>query len=115
MAPLTGFTGARAYYMHFVLHDWPDAKCRIILQQLMAAMSADYSLLLLNESVMPERNAPSWFAAADINMMSKMAGITRTETQWMELLQSVGLEAVKVWLSPHANDSEGVIVARLRE
>ncbi|MCJ1366556.1 hypothetical protein MMC16_005685 [Acarospora aff. strigata] len=29
---------ARVYYSHFVLHDWPDEKCRIILRNLMSAM-----------------------------------------------------------------------------
>ncbi|KAI8300769.1 O-methyltransferase mpaG [Colletotrichum sp. SAR11_240] len=35
--------GARAYYMHSVLHDWPDIKCEEILARTTAAMKHGYS------------------------------------------------------------------------
>ena len=31
--------GARAYYSHHLFHDWPDAECRAILKQTVAAMA----------------------------------------------------------------------------
>ncbi|KAA6411723.1 MAG: hypothetical protein FRX48_05004 [Lasallia pustulata] len=106
--------GARVYYTHFVFHDWPDDKCRDILRNLMTAMEPGYSKILLNESVLPNRDCPSFFAAGDINMMSILAGIARTRRQWVELVESVGLEVVKIWTSPHSGDVEGVIEAMLK-
>lgn len=107
-------SGARVYYTHFVFHDWPDDKCRDILRNLMTAMEPGYSKILLNESVLPNRDCPSFFAAGDINMMSILAGIARTRRQWVELVESVGLEVVKIWTSPHSGDVEGVIEAMLK-
>lgn len=106
--------GARVYYTHFVLHDWPDDKCRDILRKLMTAMKPGYSKILLNESVLPDKDCPSFFAAGDINMMSILAGIMRTRRQWTELIESVGLELVEIKTSPHSGDVEGVIEAMLR-
>ena len=107
-------SGARAYYTHFVLHDWPDDKCREILRHLISAMTPGYSKLLLNESVLPDVGCPSFFAAGDINMMSIMAGKKRSRGQWLELLQSVDLDVIEFWnSSDDGADDEGVIEAML--
>ena len=105
--------GARIYYTHFVLHDWPDDKCRDILRNLMAAMKPNYSKILLNESVLPDMDCPSFLAAGDINMMSIMGGMKRTEGQWEELLRSVDLRIVKIWRPPNPRNEEAVIEAVL--
>ena len=102
------------YYTHFLLHDFNDEKCREILRNLVSAMKPGYSKILLNESVLPERDCPSFFAAGDLNMMSCLAGIKRTEKQWVDLVESVGLELVKIWKSPFSGDEEGVIEAALK-
>ncbi|KAJ9661615.1 hypothetical protein H2201_006471 [Coniosporium apollinis] len=44
---------ARAYYMHLVLHDWPQR----ILPQLTVAMKPSYSKLLISENVIPDTEA----------------------------------------------------------
>ncbi|MCJ1433696.1 hypothetical protein MMC27_003060 [Xylographa pallens] len=106
--------GARAYYTHFVLHDWPDEKCREILRELMSAMKPGYSKLILNESILPDTDCSPWFATNDINMMAILAGMTRSRSQYIELVESVGLEVVKVWRSPDPEDAEGVIEAVLK-
>ena len=74
-------------------------------------MAPGYSKLILNESVMPDMDCPAFFAAGDINMMSILAGIKRSRSQWMELLQSAGFVAVRIWTSPYSEDEEGVIEA----
>lgn len=99
--------------MHFVLHDWPDDKCRHILRNLMTAMKPDYSKIILNESVLPDTDCPSFLAAGDINMMSIMGGKKRTEGQWEELLRSVDLHVAKIWKSPNPRNEEAVIEAVL--
>ena len=98
--------------MHFILHDYSDGECRLILQNLKMAMKAGYSKILLDEAILPQTNCPSWFAACDINMMAMAAGIERTKKQWIDLLQSVDLD-VKIWNSPHDGE-EAIIEATLK-
>lgn len=106
--------GARAYYMHFILHSWTDAQCRLILQNIMPAMIAGYSKILLNEPIIPKINCGSWFAASDINMMSVCAGMERTRQQWIDLLQSVDLDVVQIWSSPYDGEEDSIIEAMLK-
>jgi len=101
--------GARVYFTHYVLHDWPDNKAREILLMLKAAMRPGYSKLLLNESILPDKNCPPYYAATDINMMCILAGIKRSRKQWTELVDSVGLRIERIWDSPEMNNEEGVI------
>lgn len=55
------------------------------------------SVLLLSESVMPERDVPFMTAATDLMMMAAFASLERSEKQFEALLEGVGLELVKVW------------------
>ena len=77
-------------------------------------MTPGYSKILINESVLPDMNCPSFFAAGDINMMSIMGGKERTELEWRELIESVDLKMTGIWKSPYENE-EGVIVAMLKD
>ena len=106
-------SGARAYYTHFVLHNWNDEECRKILRNLMPAMTPRYSKILLNEFILPDEDCPSQFAARDITMMVLLAAMERTETQWVELVRSVGLDVVRIWRSPYSKADEAVIEAML--
>ncbi|KAL3458363.1 S-adenosyl-L-methionine-dependent methyltransferase [Aspergillus heterothallicus] len=89
--------GARAYYMHSVLHDWTDADCRRILSNLVPALKPGYSKILINENVIPSTNAYWETTSLDIIMMADFASQERTETQWRALVESVGLKIVKIW------------------
>ncbi|KAL4881812.1 S-adenosyl-L-methionine-dependent methyltransferase [Aspergillus karnatakaensis] len=89
--------GARAYYMHSVLHDWADADCRRILSNLVPAMKKGYSKILINENVIPSTNAYWETTSLDLIMMADFASQERTEKQWVELVESVGLRIVKIW------------------
>ncbi|KAL4813490.1 S-adenosyl-L-methionine-dependent methyltransferase [Aspergillus spinulosporus] len=89
--------GARAYYMHSVLHDWADADCRRILSNLVSAMKRGYSKILINENVIPSTNAYWETTSLDIIMMANFASQERTEKQWYALVESVGLKIVKIW------------------
>ncbi|KAL8829948.1 MAG: hypothetical protein Q9191_001720 [Dirinaria sp. TL-2023a] len=89
--------GARAYYFRAIFHNWTDSKCRDILQNVVKAMKPGYSKLLVNEWVLPEAGVPLYPALLDINMMALFSGMQRTQTQWKDLLESVGLKIVKFW------------------
>ena len=80
----------------------------------MPAMKVGYSKILLNESVVPNTNCGSWFAASDINMMSVCAGLERTRKQWIDLLESVDLEVIRIWSSPYDGEEDSVIEAMLK-
>ncbi|PWY79169.1 o-methyltransferase [Aspergillus heteromorphus CBS 117.55] len=89
--------GARAYYMHSVLHDWPDSDCLRILRNIVPAMKRGYSKILINENVIPSTNAYWETTSLDIIMMADFASTERTETQWRALIEAAGLRVVKVW------------------
>jgi hypothetical protein len=97
--------GARAYYLHGVLHDWSDASCVSILQHLRLAMTPGYSTLLVHEHVIPAEHPHPHATAYDLTMMVKVAGRERTEAMWETLLGEAGFRVVRVWRSSRAAQS----------
>ncbi|KAF5227963.1 hypothetical protein FANTH_14628 [Fusarium anthophilum] len=90
--------GSRAYYMHSVLHDWPDDVCQIILGHITHAMKQGYSRLLIHEQVVPTTNASWETTARDIMMMTMFCSQERSESDWLKLLEEkVGLKVSKIW------------------
>lgn len=75
-------------------------------------MDKDYSMLLINDYVVPETGASLRTAAMDIQMMSLSAGMERTERQWVHLLGMSGLSVAKIWYSE--TGSESIIQATAR-
>ena len=98
--------GARAYYLHQILHDWPDEQCRQILRCLKPALLADAgSRILINEMVVPPTGASMNNTAYDLIMMSMFSASERGEQSWHDLITSVGLKIVKIWTSSLAVES----------
>ncbi|KAI0379429.1 S-adenosyl-L-methionine-dependent methyltransferase [Hypomontagnella monticulosa] len=91
--------GSRVYYMHGVLHDWPDEQALNILKMTREAMRPGYSKLLIHDHVIREPMAHPHTTSYDLTMMVKIAGQERTESQWTKLLGLAGLEVVKIWRS----------------
>ncbi|KAJ0352381.1 hypothetical protein COL154_006593 [Colletotrichum chrysophilum] len=89
--------GARAYYLHSVLHDWGEDVCKEILNRVTAAMKPGYSKLLINEHVIPPTGANWQETAVDMVMMTMFSSRERTEGQWRSLLEPAGLRIVKIW------------------
>lgn len=89
--------GARAYYLHSVLHDWGDDDCIKILKQLKPAMKNAYSKLLVNEIVVPDQNATWPVTAMDQLMMVLGAMKERTEEQWKSLIERAGFKVTGIW------------------
>ena len=88
--------GAKAYYLHAILHDWPDKQAKQILENQCAAMQPG-SILLVNEACLPDANVSFWGAWFDFHMLTVFGALERTRSQWAELFASAGLELVKVW------------------
>lgn len=94
----SGALGARAYYMHSCLHDWPDDECNIILGHIKDAMKPGYSKLLINENVLPKRNTHWESSALDMVMLTLFNSKERTYADWHHLVEKLaGLKIIKIW------------------
>lgn len=92
--------------MHFILHDWPDDVCEVMLARIVEAMKPGYSRLLINEIVMPTSGAYWEATGLDIVMMTQLCAYERTLQDWRRLLEDkAGLRIVQVWSSPKAIES----------
>ncbi|KAI9654484.1 MAG: hypothetical protein M1821_006574 [Bathelium mastoideum] len=88
---------ARAYYLHSVLHDWSDADCIRILEQLKPAMKNGYSRVLINEIVVRKQGLTWPVTAMDQLMLVLGAMKERTEEQWIDIIEKAGLKVTGIW------------------
>lgn len=101
--------GARAYYFRNIFHDYPDEKCILLLQQTTKAMEKD-SLILIDEMILPNQGMHWHATLSDINMMASLAGMERTERQWIAMLDLAGLRVQQIY--PYTEKlRESIIVA----
>lgn len=68
-------------------------------------MEPGYSKLLLNECVVADKQPALQHTAMDLMMMAMAAGQERTESQWRELITSVGLKISGIWSKGYGNES----------
>ncbi|KAL2863975.1 S-adenosyl-L-methionine-dependent methyltransferase [Aspergillus lucknowensis] len=102
--------GARAYYLHWILHDWDDKPARDILTNIAAAMEPGYSRLIINEQIVPDRGCDFATACLGIMMMVQVGALERSEQQWRALLTSVGFTDISFHQPP--GNGEGIIVVK---
>jgi hypothetical protein len=104
-------TGADAYMMKHVIHDWDDAKATRILRTCRAAMGPEARLLIV-EGVYPPRidgSIESQGAARnDVNMMVCTGGRQRSEAEFRELYDAAGLRLTRIVETGFASVIEGV-------
>ncbi|KAF4440939.1 hypothetical protein F53441_12158 [Fusarium austroafricanum] len=93
-------TGSRAYFMHAILHDWPDAQATQLLQNTKDAMTKGYSKLFIYDIVVPPTGASISQTTMDVQMMSLLSASERTEKQWENLLTGAGFRIVNYWPDP---------------
>ncbi|KAK1954615.1 S-adenosyl-L-methionine-dependent methyltransferase [Colletotrichum sublineola] len=65
---------ARAYFMHHIIHDWPDASAQKILEMQKISMKPGYSRLLIYDHVLDDEKGFLGPASFDIGMMMCLAG-----------------------------------------
>ncbi|KAI4243074.1 MAG: hypothetical protein LQ352_007105 [Teloschistes flavicans] len=97
--------GARAYFLRNIFHNWSDAYSAKILSRVVEAMDAEYSILLIDDYVLPDTNVKLRAAEMDLLMLLHTSGIERTEAHWRSLCKSVGLEVVKIWSADRGEES----------
>jgi demethylsterigmatocystin 6-O-methyltransferase len=87
--------GAKVFYLRNILHNWSDANCKIILEQLREALAAD-SVILVDDVVIPPTGS-HWYAThMDLMMLTNLGAIERTEAHFSELFDSIGLKVEKL-------------------
>lgn len=103
-------TGADAYFMKHIIHDWDDARCIKLLRNCHAAASAGAKLLVC-ERVVPLGNTPSYSKLGDLVMlMMTPGGRERTETQYRTLFKAGGFEVTR--FAP--TDSEHTVIEGIK-
>ncbi|KAG9253971.1 O-methyltransferase-domain-containing protein [Emericellopsis atlantica] len=97
--------GARAYFMHNVLHDWADPEVIQVLKNIPGAMETGYSLILVHESLISTLNPSPLVTVSDITVMACLSAKERTEKEWDKLFQEAGLRIIKIWKTVEAVES----------
>jgi hypothetical protein len=89
-------SGADAYFMKHIFHDWGDEPCAKILAACCKAMDARARLLIC-ERIVPAGNGPSSAKLIDLHMMmTNHGGRERTEKEYRALLATAGFKVERV-------------------
>ena len=68
-------------------------------------MKPGYSKILINDSVLADRD-PSWqHVSLDLYMMALLAAQERSEREWYDLINSCGLKIEGIWSKGEGNES----------
>ena len=100
-------SGSDAYLMSHILHDWPDDRCRALLENCHKAMKPGSKLLIV-EMIVPPGNEPSVAKLLDIEMLVTTGGRERTVAEFQGLLKASCFELARV---VPTNESISVIEA----
>jgi hypothetical protein len=87
-------SGADAYVMRHIIHDWEDSEAIAILRQCQEAMSSDGKILVV-ETVIQPGNEPSFGKWLDL-MMLLVAGRERTKEEYSRLFAEAGLKVSRI-------------------
>ena len=87
--------GSDACLMSNILHDWPDEKCQVILENCHRAMKPGSKLLIV-EIMIPCGNEPSVAKLLDLEMLVITGGRERTKDEFYQLLESSGFRFSRI-------------------
>ena len=88
-------TGADAYVLSHVIHDWNEEQCLTILGHCRRAMNSGGRLLLV-EMVLPPGDTPHPGKMLDMAMLTIPGGEERTEAEYAPLLDKAGFRLTRV-------------------
>jgi hypothetical protein len=88
-------TGADAYVLRWILHDWSDAKATEILGLLGRSLKPTARLILV-EFVIPEGPGFDFSKWADLQMMILVGGRERSESEYRSLLRASGFDLEEI-------------------
>jgi hypothetical protein len=105
-------SGADAYYMQHIIHDWDDEPALKILGNCRQALEGQRKgKLLVVDSVIPENSEPHFGKLVDLEMMLMPGGRERTEAEFRALFAKGGFEITRIVRTCVA---ESVIEARVQ-
>lgn len=84
-------SGADAYLLKHILHDWSDEDCLRILKNIYAVTEPGTKLLIV-DAVIGARNEHEFAKILDIQMLVFLHGKERTEAEWKGLLSVAGFQ-----------------------
>jgi hypothetical protein len=88
-------SGADAYLMRHIIHDWDDAKAVAILRNVHRAIGNQGRLLVV-EGVIPPGNDPSFGKLLDLTMLVVPGGKERTEEEYRALYKAGGFDLTRI-------------------
>ena len=88
-------SGADAYLLSHIIHDWSEDQCLTILGHCRKAMTPSGRILII-EMVLPEGNTPHPGKMLDLMMLVGPGGRERTEQEYGVLLGKAGLRLTRV-------------------
>lgn len=88
-------SGADAYLMRHIIHDWDDEKAITILKNTHRAMRDD-GVLLVIEGVIVPGNDPDFGKLLDLTMLTIPGGKERTEEEFRSLFAAAGFELTRI-------------------
>jgi SAM-dependent methyltransferase len=91
-------SGADAYLLKYIIHDWDDEDSIALLRNVRAALGPN-GVVLIIERIVPEQVAPKpddvVVIRGDIQMLVAAGGLERTEAEYRNLLEQSGLRLVR--------------------
>ena len=88
-------SGANAYVLKYVIHDWDDERSLAILKNCRRQMTDDARLLLI-ETVVPGPGEPHYAKLQDLEMLVLAGAQERTTEEYSSLLSKAGFKLVRV-------------------
>jgi hypothetical protein len=88
-------SGAGAYVLSHVIHNWNDEECADILRVVRSAMPG-HSHLLVVEKLVPADDRPHFVKELDIRMLTMLEGKERSEPEFAALFASAGFRLDRV-------------------
>lgn len=93
-------SGADAYILKEVLHNWNDEQCIAILKQCCQALQRGSVVLVCEQIVNPANNEGDFTKALDLLMGLEQQGGERTKDEYQALFEAAGLRLVQVHSTP---------------
>ena len=87
------------------MQDWDDITCKRILSSIVPAMTPNYSKILINDYVTPNRGAHWMQTSLDWLLMAALASRHRTVEEMTDIIESSGLKIVQIFRSTQSVDA----------
>jgi len=92
-------SGADAYILRSVIHDWADPEAVAILKTVRAAAKQDARVILI-ELILPDTPEYAYSKWLDLHMLVLAAGQERTASEYRQLLETAGFELEQIVPTP---------------